>query len=118
MSEEDYIAQLRAGCPQDSDVSLDVITLADEAVRAFPQSATLLVMRGNLIELGTESCPYSLDEALRCYRRAIECEPDFAEAWEEIGHYYDAVLDDEKGAKPYFERAHHLRIHGGPERSS
>jgi hypothetical protein len=109
MTEDEYISQLRAGWPRDSDASLQVIALADEAVRAFPQSPRLLVMRGNLIQLGPESCPYPLEEALHCYRRAVEIEPHFAEGWEEIGHYYDAVLDDEEGARPYFERATALK---------
>ena len=43
MTEHDYISRLRAGWPQDRDASLEVITLADEAVRAFPQSARLWV---------------------------------------------------------------------------
>ena len=109
MTEDDYISRLRAGWPQGSDASLQVIALADEAVRSFPQSPRLLVMRGNLIQLGPESCPHPLEEALHCYRRAVEIEPHFAEAWEEIGHYYDAVLDDEDGARPYFERAKALK---------
>ena len=66
MSEDEYISRLRAGWPQDTDASQQVIALADEAVRAFPESAPLLVMRGNLIELGPESCPYPLEEALLC----------------------------------------------------
>lgn len=112
MTEDDYISQLRAGWPQDSDASLEVIALADEAIGAFPRSARLLVMRGNLIQLGPETCHHPLEEALRCYRRAVELEPEFAEAWEEIGHYHDAVLDDEEGARPYFDRARRLARRG------
>jgi hypothetical protein len=124
MTESEYISRLRAGWPQDSDASLEVIALADEAVRAFPLSPRLLVMRGNLIQLGPESCPHPLEEALHCYRRAVEIEPHFAEGWEEIGHYYDAVLDDEDGARPYFERAAALKgepaasPNGGPAEPS
>ncbi|MCX6923528.1 MAG: hypothetical protein NT154_10020 [Verrucomicrobia bacterium] len=118
MTEDAYICQLRGGWPQDSDASLEVIALADEAIRAFPRSARLLVMRGNLIELGPESCPHPLDEALRSYRRAVEIDPLFAEAWEEIGHYYDAVLDDEERARPYFDRARGLRDRGEPSASN
>ena len=93
---------------------MEVITLADEAVRAFPRSARLLVMRGNLIELGPVTCPHPLEEALRCYQSAVEFEPQFAEAWDEIGHYYDAVLGDEKSARPYFDRARRLKGNGEP----
>lgn len=109
MTEDEYISRLRAGWPRGSDASLQTIALVDEAVSAFPRSARLLVMRGNLIELGPESCPHPLDEALHCYQRAVEIEPQFAEAWEELGHYHDAVLDDEDAARQYFERARRLR---------
>jgi len=112
MTEHDYISRLRAGWPQDRDASLEVITLADEAVRAFPQSARLWVMRGDLIQMGPESCPQPLEESLRCYQHAVEADPQFAEAWEEIGHYHDAVLDDEEGARPYFDRASSLKGNG------
>ncbi len=44
MTEDDYISELRARWPRDSDASLETITLADEAVRAFPSSARLWVV--------------------------------------------------------------------------
>jgi tetratricopeptide (TPR) repeat protein len=111
MTEDDYIAQLRTGWPKDSDASLEVIALADEAVRSFPQSARLWVMRGDLIQIGPECCPHPLDEALRSYQRAIELDPQFAEAWDEIGHYHDTVLDDETEAQRCFREAERLRGH-------
>jgi tetratricopeptide (TPR) repeat protein len=111
MTEDDYISVLRAQWPRDCDASLEAITLADEAARAFPSSARLLVMRGNLIQLGSKSCPHPLEEALRSYQRAAEIDPQFAEAWEEIGHYHDAVLDDEPAAKRFFREAERLRGH-------
>jgi tetratricopeptide (TPR) repeat protein len=111
MTEDDYISQLRAGWPKDSDTSLAVIALADEAVRAFPQSARLWLMRGDLIQIGPKSCPHPLEEALRSYQRAIEIDPQFVDAWDEIGHYHDAVLADETGAQKYFREAQRLRGH-------
>jgi hypothetical protein len=120
MTEDEYISRLRAGWPQGSDASSHVIALADEAVRALPQSARLWVMRGDLIQLGPESCPQPLAEALASYQRAVQIAPDCSEAWEEIGHYYDVVLNDEEGARPYFERAASLKgrpaasLKGGP----
>jgi hypothetical protein len=109
MTEDDYISRLRAGWPHGCDASLEVITLADDAVRAFPQSARLWVMRGDLIQLGPESCPHPLEESLRSYQRAVDVDPKFAEAWDEIGHYFDAVLDDENAARPYFDPARSLK---------
>ena len=112
MTENEYISRLKARWPRDSDASFEVIALADEAVRAFPRSARLLVLRGNLIQLGPEACPHPLEEALSCYQLAVEHEPEHAEGWEEIGHYYNAVLADEQGARPYFDRARRLRERG------
>ena len=111
MTEDDYISDLRARWPRDdtSDASLETITVADEAVRAFPLSARLWDMRGCLIQLGPESCPHPLEESLHSFQRAVELDPKFAQAWDEIGHYYDAVLDDEKTAHQYFEKAKRLR---------
>jgi|SRR5664280_1572792 len=109
MSEDDYISQLHERAPNDGDASLEVIALADEAVRAFPESAKLWCLRGDLIQLGPENNPHSLEDALVSFRRAIEIDPGFVEAWEEIGHFYDAVLDDEPGARPYFQEAARLK---------
>src|SRR4051812_24359995 len=111
MTEQEYISALRAGWPrQHSDeVSLETMTLADEAVRVFPQSPRLWCIRGDLIQLGPESTPHTLQDALASYQRAVEIDPNFAEAWEEIGHFHDAVLGDEAGAQQFFERAKKLR---------
>ena len=109
MTEDDYISALRAGWPRDGDASLEVIALADEAIRSFPQSARLWLMRGEIIQLGPESCPHPLAESLSSFQRAVELEPEFAEAWDEIGHYHDAVLADEKAAQRFFRKAERLR---------
>lgn len=52
MTEKDYIAELRARWLRDCDATLEIIALADEAVRAFPRSARLQCIRGDLIQLG------------------------------------------------------------------
>ena len=113
MTEDDYISELRSRWPREhtDDVTLETISLAGEAVRAFPLSVRLLVMRGNLIELGPENSPHSLDDALACYQKAIEIDPQFAEAWEDIGYFQHTVLDDETAAQPYFHEAKRLRGH-------
>ena len=53
MTEDDYISELRSRWPRGhtDDVSLETIALADEAVHAFPLSARLFIMRGDLIQL-------------------------------------------------------------------
>jgi hypothetical protein len=109
MNEEDYFQRIRGAWPKEGEASLSLIALADEATARFPSSARLWCLRGNLIELGPEETPHELSDALASYQCASEIDPMFAEAWEEIGHYYDAVLDDEAGAQQYFQRAETLR---------
>lgn len=109
VNEEDYFQQLKSAWPKKCEVPLSLIALADEAVARFPESPRLWCMRGNLMELGPAEVPHELGEALASYRRATEIDPSFAAAWEEIGHYYDAILDDEKSAAEYFAKARALK---------
>jgi tetratricopeptide (TPR) repeat protein len=114
MTENNYIAQLETRWPrrEDSDaVLLVTIALADEAVRAFPQSPRLWCIRGDVIQLGPESCPHSLEDARACYQRATEIDPQFIEAWESLGHFHNAVLDDETTAQRFFSQAERLKGH-------
>ena len=111
MNEIDYITQLKAQWPRDCEASLATIALADEAVRVFPQSPQLWCIRGDLIQLGPESCPHSLDVARASYQRATEINPQFVEAWESLGHFHSAVLDDETTAQTYFGKAAGLKGH-------
>ena len=101
--------ELKKRWPRNGDATLNTIALADEATRAFPRSAQLWCMRGSLIQLGGEDCPHSLDDALASYKQATAIDPQFAEAWQEIGYFYDNVLDDEATAQQYFREAERLR---------
>jgi hypothetical protein len=112
VTENDYITELRSRWPRAicKKVSRQTITLADEAVRAFPKSCTLWVIRGDLLQLGPEDCPYPLEESLVCYKKAIEIDPKCSEAWESAAHFYDAVLADEQAAAPYFREFERLIV--------
>jgi len=57
MTESEYINQLQARWPKGCDASLEIIILADEAVRTFPKSPQLWCIRGNLIQLGQRIAP-------------------------------------------------------------
>lgn len=112
MTENDYITKLEARWPRRADTDaalLSTIALADGAVRAFPQSPRLWCIRGDVIQLGPESCPHSLDDALACYQRATEINPQFIEAWESLGHFHNAVLDEEVSAQRFFSEAERLK---------
>lgn len=71
-------------------------------------------MRGNLIELGPENSAHGLDDALASYKRAIEIDPQFIQAWEDIGDFYRNVLNQEDKAKPYFHEAERLKGYHDP----
>ena len=113
MNESEYISELRVRWPRElgREATPETIALVDEAVRAFPDSPKLWCMRGDLIQLASESCPHSLDDAGACFLRAIALDPCFAEAHEEAAHFYDAVMPDEERTSFYsaeFERLRQL----------
>lgn len=92
-------------------------TLADveEALRAFPSSAKLWNLRGDLIQLDDEAEEhYTLENALESYQRAVELDGTYAEAFENIGYYYDVHEDDPDRAEAFFRRAIELE----PRRST
>ena len=109
MNESDYIAELSSLWPNESETSKEALALADSAVRLFPNSAKLWCMRGDLIQLGPVDTPYGLEEALACYERAVSIDPQFAEGYEEIGHFFDAVMPNPKRARRAFGQAAAIR---------
>ncbi len=124
MNESEYISVLRARWPRGStssepnfEATPETIALADEAVLAFPNSPKLWCMRGNLIELASESCPHSLDDAGFCFLRAIAVDPLFVEAYEEAAHFFDAVMPDEQRAAFYFAEFRRLQQLAAPSTS-
>lgn len=114
MNENDYIEELKKRWPRRGKATIEAITLADEATRAFPHSPKLWCMRGNLIEHGPENSSRSLDDALASYKRAVEVDPQFIQAWENIGDFYHDVLDEKDKAKPYFHEAERLKGYHDP----
>ena len=57
------------------------------------------------IQLGAADIPHDLADALASYERAIAIDPKCIEAYEEIGRFYDAIMDDSESAKPFFHQA-------------
>jgi tetratricopeptide (TPR) repeat protein len=108
MTVEDYIQKLQA-IPQEFETPPERYDLIEEAIRAHPRSATLWCLRGAFIQLGPDDGRYVLEDALESYRKAIEVEPECAEGWEELGHYYDVHLDDGTEARRLWDIAEGLR---------
>ncbi|HJP17659.1 MAG TPA: hypothetical protein QF468_03275 [Nitrospinota bacterium] len=110
MTEEEYLSQIHditSDC--DREVPLEAIELIDQAIQEHPNSECLWLKRGDLIQLGPEGSPHKLEVALLSYKRAIKINPNSVEACEEIGHYFNAIIDDEIEAKKWFEKARTIR---------
>jgi tetratricopeptide (TPR) repeat protein len=113
MEENAYIERLKSLYPAEGEeASNQTLDLADEAVRAWPESPKLWCMRGDLIQLGADGAPYELGDALASYEQAIAIDPKWVEAYEEIGHFYAAIMDDAESAKPFFHQAAVLKNEG------
>lgn len=109
MNESDYINRLEALFPEQGDASVETLDFAEQAVAAFPHCARLWCLRGNLIQLASLEANYETGDALRSYERALAADPDCAEAYESIGYFYDALMDDPRSAEPAFRKAISLR---------
>ena len=46
-----------------------------------------------------------LADAQRSYERALEIDPECAEAHESLGHFFDAVEPDRERSRHHFDRA-------------
>ena len=68
------------------------------------------MLRGDAIQL-SDDLTNPLTEVERSYRKATEINPNFAEAYEELGYFWFAVMDDASKAKSFFEPA--VRLGGG-----
>ena len=71
------------------EASVEAVWLADEALRASPQSAQLWFLRGRLIEMAQETCLHSHLDAIASFVRCIEINPGSADTYEYLGQYYD-----------------------------
>jgi tetratricopeptide (TPR) repeat protein len=108
MTIDDYLQKLRSR-PKELETSRETYALIEEAVRAHPTSAKLWCLRGALIQLGPADSDYELSDALACYQKAIEVEPDCAEGWEDLGHYHDVHLHDQAAARKFWSIAEALK---------
>ncbi len=74
-------------------------------LRRFPESVDLWLLRGHLIQLGADDPRWSLQDAELSYIKAADLSPSNPEPFEELGYFYDLVLDDPARAEPCFRRA-------------
>ena len=94
--------------------SPEPLRLVSEALVKYPNSAKLHCLLGDLIQLSDAFPEYELSDALKAYEKAAVLDPSCAEAFEEIGYYYDAIDEDLEKSEAAFRRAVEL---GGGEQS-
>lgn len=82
----------------------DLRTLADLSP-AVPELWDLL---GDVMQICDAEIP--IGESIACYKKALECDPTFASAYESLGWALDSYFDDFSGARINFELA---ITHGG-----
>ena len=109
MTEKEYIAALKSLWPSNLLATSEVLALADRAIRECPRSARLWYFRGRLIWMAPEESLYDGIDALLSFEKAVELNPDFADAYDRMGDYYDGLMDDPTRATKYYERADQVR---------
>ena len=92
-NEAEYIQQLEK-MSQGVPCSPAALTLADNAVAAFPQSARLWCLRGTVICKCLNDCSYTLEDAVRCHEKAVELDPHCAQAHEELARHCKGFLEN------------------------
>jgi hypothetical protein len=113
MTESDYMEKIKMGWPRSVQASAtEALRLVEEGLCAFPRSARLLCMKGDLIQL-SDGQQYELKDALRCYQQAADVAPESPEAFESIGFFLDAIESDLERAEKAFRRA--VQLGGGPQ---
>jgi tetratricopeptide (TPR) repeat protein len=106
------IADIKRRVLRDGVADPDDVDAVDDILAAEGPSVEMLVLRGQLIQLVADAGDDDLEEALACYREALELDPGSALAHEEIGHFLDDVADDPEEALPFFQRA--IELGAGP----
>lgn len=111
MTESQIIRKIRRlASIDDPDYSV-VLSIIEEGLAAFPESVKLWCLRGDLINLTHltpgkfESVTYKAADALNSYETAARLDPTCAEAFEEIGYYWDVSGDDFRRSEAAFCKA-------------
>lgn len=110
MSEDDYIDAIGEIWNRPA----EALALADKAVRDCPASVELWCMRGDLLHLiaiEDDEAGDATQEILRSYEQAVKIDPQYAEAHESIGYYYDEFTDELERAAAAFQEA--IRLGAG-----
>jgi tetratricopeptide (TPR) repeat protein len=105
LSESEYIQKIKSILPEDGEVAAEVLELMEKAVGDYPSNVKFWCWRGDLIQMASLDANYELEDALKSYERALEIDPLNAEAYESIGYYEDAIMDNPTSAENSFRKA-------------
>ena len=109
VTESDYVAALKTRWPEGPVASREALSLAAEAVRAWPRSAMLWFLRGQLITMAPDNYIFSGLDAICSFQQAIELDPAFTDAYEELGRCYDRGRQEPEKARECYRKAARLR---------
>ena len=102
----DSIAKaIRQKAVQSGAVSVALILEIEDALRHFPDSVSLWVLRGDLIQLAEHDRRWSLEDVESSYLKAAALQLSNPLPLESLGYFYDCVLNDPAGAESFFRRS-------------
>ncbi len=123
MTEEQYIDEIFDAWPEDGITATAALTLAAEATSAYPGSAQLWRMRGDLLHLKLTDLTLTNLRSLaqednillkdlpdkrlmrECYERSVSLDPSDAESLESLAYFYDIWDERPDLAEDAFRRA-------------
>lgn len=96
-------ADIRAALANRTLTPDEALPLVDAALMQR-NAASLHVLRATLIQL-SEASNLTLEDARASLERAVDLAPDDPEAYEELGHFFDAVMPDRQKAEECYRLA-------------
>lgn len=107
LNEEDSIRRITElrRLTNGGETPVEIFPAVEDALLAHSDSPKLWWIRGDSIQLGPEDSPYSLEDALLSYEKALMIDPSFPEAHESIGFYFDVIDIDLGRSEAAFREA-------------
>jgi tetratricopeptide (TPR) repeat protein len=83
----------------------ELVDLCRRAVVEHPESSVLWYDLGIIMERCDDGYGYRAADYLRCYEKSVRCDPNYADAYEELGYVLDVYFSDYARAERTFRRA-------------
>lgn len=99
----DFIRRMKGEITRTEHASAALLAEIEDELERAP-SAELWILRGDALQL-SDSDEDDLDEVEASYRKAIELDPNSADAYESLGHFILAMDDDAEASLEYFRKA-------------